>query len=92
MSDLKKFRVGLYIEADSLGVTERDAAQRAAGSLYRANHPLYRHGASGEMLEDGSVLTITYAEPLGDAMGEGLIRIVPRFRLDQLKSESGETS
>lgn len=78
---LQRFRVPMYVEAECLGTSEGDAANRIAGALSRVNLPgqsLYAELRPGQPLkaEDGdSRIFIHEAEHLGTAALLGLIRL-----------------
>ena len=78
---LKRFRVPMYVEAECLGTSEGDAANRIAAALSGLNlpgHSLYAELRPGQPLkaEDGdSRVFIHEAEHVGTAALAGLIRL-----------------
>lgn len=76
---LSRRRAGIYLEVECLGVSERDAAQRAIGALAEltSRHEMrVRMHFNGPHVEgDDGVVTIVNAEPLGDAARSGAITV-----------------
>ncbi len=75
---MHRYRIGLYVEMEGPGATERDAAQRAAdalttrvvqGGVLRAANTV--DGPAGDV-------TLIECEPLGDAARQGHITLHTR--------------
>lgn len=80
-TNLKRYRVPMYVEAECLGVSEEDAADRVAAALRQLNNPgqeLFAELRRGQPLkaENGdSRIFIHEADHVGTAALLGLIRL-----------------